>query len=329
MFDAIVGNPPYQKIPENIATSKQAIKQARKQCVVGTCPIYHFFVTQAKRLNPQYISMIIPSKWISNEAKGLSSFKKSMFQDGKLKKLFDYEDSRYFFPTVNIGGGVCFFLWDRTHQSACEVTYVPVLGDEIKKSCSLDDSYIRDLGCLTIIEKVRKTVLENHFMHTMVGPQTPFGLRTYVRSCTKGDLILKHKDGSGPFPKELVTKNVEWIGKWKVMTTYLRDSSNHFPMKIFLTLEILPPNHICTETYLIVGVFDTKQEAENLLSYLKTKFARFLISRLATTQHLSKAKFKLVPIQDCSKPWSDKELYEKYNLTKEEIEIIETKIRPH
>lgn len=329
MFDAIVGNPPYQKIPENIATSKQAIKQARKQCVVGTCPIYHFFVTQAKRLNPQYISMIIPSKWISDEAKGLSSFKKSMFQDGKLKKLFDYEDSRYFFPTVNIRGGICFFLWDRTHQSACEVTYVPAAGDKTKTSCSLDDSYIRDLGCLTIIEKVHKTTPENHFMHTMVSPYSPFGLNTFIRHHQHGELTLRHKDGSGPFPKELITKNVEWIAKWKVIFTRLGDSNSKSPRRVLNTLEVLPPNVICTQTYLIAGIFNTKQEANNLISYLKTKFARFLISRLASNQNLCKNKFKLVPIQDFSKPWTDKELYEKYNLTKEEIEIIETKIRPH
>lgn len=320
MFDAIIGNPPYQKISESDQVNKQVVPNAN--------PLYHLFVIQAKNLNPKYISMITPSKWISGEAKGLSSFKKSMFQDGKLKKLFDYEDSRFFFPTVNIGGGICFFLWSRTHHSDCEVTYIQASRNKTMTTCSLDDSYIRDLGCLTIIEKVHKATPKNHFMHTMVSSRRPFGLETFIRPHEQGELTLRHKDGLGPFPKDLITKNMEWVGKWKVITTYLGDGNGGSPRRVLLTLEVLPPNHICTETYLVAGIFDTKQEADHLLSYLKTKFARFLISRLASNQHLSKDKFKLVPIQDFSKPWVDKELYKKYRFTEEEIEIIETKIRP-
>ena len=65
-----------------------------------------------------------------------------------------------------------------------------------------------------------------------------------------------------------------------------------------------------------------------MLAYLKTKFVRFLVSQLTSTQHISKMSFSFVPIQDFSKPWTDEELYEKYGLTDEEIAFIESMIKP-
>ncbi len=93
-------------------------------------------------------------------------------------------------------------------------------------------------------------------------------------------------------------------------------------------MEILPPKHICTETYLIAGSFDDENSANNLLSYLKSKFVRFLVGQIAVSQHITKNCFSFVPIQDFSKPWTDEELYGKYGLTEEEIAFIESMIKP-
>lgn len=324
MFDMIISNPPYHQVAETERTATQSVPAA--------VPLYHLFVHAAKKMHPQYICMILPAKWISGEARGLSSFKESMFQDQRLRKLFDYANANPFFDTVNIaGGGVCFFLWDRDDQGDCDITYVNALGEMMKQQYKLDpkSTYIRDLGCLSIIEKVHKATPENTFMNSMVSSLKPFGLRTFEQPKEQGDLTLRYIGGAGPFPRELITKNREWIDQWKVMLTKLGDGSNKIPGRVLNAIEILPPKHICTETYFIAGAFDTKQEAENLLRYLKTKFVRFLISRLASTQNLHKGKFKLVPIQDFTRPWTDEELYQKYALTAEEIALIESRIRPH
>ena len=97
--------------------------------------------------------------------------------------------------------------------------------------------------------------------------------------------------------------------------------------RIFSTMEILPPLAVCTETYLVIDCFDSEYEAENLLKYLKTKFVRFLVAQITITQHISKANFSLVPVQDFIKTWTDRELYAKYDLTQEEINYIESMIR--
>lgn len=98
--------------------------------------------------------------------------------------------------------------------------------------------------------------------------------------------------------------------------------------RIFSTTEIIPPRTVCTETYIVISAFDTENEAKNLVTYLKSKFVRFLVAQRTSTQHISKASFSLVPMQDFSKPWTDAELYEKYGLSDEEIAFIEATIKP-
>jgi site-specific DNA-methyltransferase (adenine-specific) len=98
--------------------------------------------------------------------------------------------------------------------------------------------------------------------------------------------------------------------------------------RIFSTMEILPPKTVCTETYLVIDCFDDKTYADNLFGYLRTNFVRFLVAQLTSTQHLSKANFAFVPVQNFSKPWTDEDLYAKYGLTDEEIAFIESMIRP-
>ena len=95
----------------------------------------------------------------------------------------------------------------------------------------------------------------------------------------------------------------------------------------FSTMDILPPETVCTETYIVIDCFDTEQKAKNLMAYLKTRFVRFLVAQLAATQHLSKATFGIVPVQDFTEEWTDEKLYRKYELTEDEIAFIESTIR--
>lgn len=170
-------------------------------------------------------------------------------------------------------------------------------------------------------------------MNTMVTSRKPFGLATNVLPLEYGELTLRYNKGKGKYPLDEVSIGRDLIDKWKVMLSYLSaehagqpDKSGMF--KVLSTLEILPPKHICTETYLLAGYFENEKEANNLLTYLKTRFVRFLIGQIAMSQHITKNSFSFVPQQDFSKPWTDEELYQKYGLTEEEIAFIESMIKP-
>ncbi|WP_368095106.1 hypothetical protein, partial [Bifidobacterium adolescentis] len=183
------------------------------------------------------------------------------------------------------------------------------------------DTFIRYPLAESIIEKT--TALKEITLTDFVSTQKPFGLRTYVKPSTEGELLLRYNKGVGPFRKEDVTAGFDMIDKWKIIISYLSaehagqpDKNGQF--RILSTTEKLPPKSICTETYLVAGAFDTEAEADNYMAYLKTKFVRFLLAQVVVTQHISKASFVFVPAQDFTKQWTDEELFKKYKLTSEE-----------
>ena len=316
-FDAVVGNPPYQIMDGGSKAS--------------ATPVYNYFVEQAKELNPAYISMIIPARWYSG-GRGLDSFRESMLHDHRIRQLFDYSDSNDCFAGVDIAGGICYFLWDKNHDGSCEVVNFHN-GARYETHRQLDGNkvFVRYGQALSILNKVQQHTTE--FYDSRVSSQKPFGLRTYVVPTEDGDIQLRYNKGIGPFKRELVTGASDWIDKWKVIMSYLTydhagRADKDGKRRIFSTMEVLPPKVVCTETYIVVDTFNSEIEAKNLLQYLKTKFVRFLVAQVTTTQHISKANFALVPIQDFSKEWTDAKLYEKYGLTDEEIAFIESMIKP-
>ena len=316
-FDAVVGNPPYQVMDGGSKAS--------------ATPVYNYFVEQAKELKPAYVSMIIPARWYSG-GRGLDAFRESMLHDHRIRQLFDYSDSNDCFAGVDIAGGICYFLWDENHNGSCEVVNFHN-GARYETLRQLDDNkvFVRYGQALSILNKVQQQTTE--FYDSKVSSQKPFGLRTYVAPTEDGDIQLRYNKGIGPFKRELVTGALDWIDKWKVIMSYLTydhagRADKDGKRRIFSTMEVLPPKVVCTETYIVVDTFDSEIEANNLLQYLKTKFVRFLVAQVTTTQHISKANFTLVPIQDFSKAWTDAELYEKYGLTDEEIAFIESMIKP-
>lgn len=324
---AIVGNPPYQVMDGGAGVSAK--------------PVYNLFVEMAKTLTPSYITMIMPAKWFS-DGKGLGTFRNNMFSDKRLVSIFDFVDSRDCFSNVDIAGGVCYFLWDALANGDCLFTTLH-RGERTISSRNLTEieEFIRHSEAVNIVNNV-KTKSEK-FFDQIVSTQKPFGLRTYVIPMTSGDITLKYNKGKGPFDSSLIEIGRSMIPQWKVIISCLTaehagQTDKEGRKKIISSLDLLAPNEICTETYMVVGSYDTEYEARNLFMYLRTRFVRFLIAQLAATQHLSKEKFAIVPNQDFTSDsdidWSksveeiDIQLYKKYNLSDEEIAFIESMIKP-
>lgn len=316
-FNAIVGNPPYQVMDGGNAAS--------------ALPIYQHFVGIAKQIQPCYASIIIPAKWYSG-GRNLDNFRKDMLADRRIAILHDVTDSRDLFPSADIAGGLCYFLWDANHNDDCVVTthdYGKI--NTSRRDMRTHETFIRFAISYDIISKVEN--LGEQVVSTKVYPQRPFGLRTFVTPSEDGDIVLRYNKGKGPYRSSEVSLNKHLIDKWKVITS--RTSSEHAGQadkegkkRILSATEVLAPGEICTETYILVNTFESSEEAYNCVNYLKTKFARILISAKVTAQMVSQDSFAFVPLQDFTRPWTDADLYAKYGLTQEEIDYIESLIKP-
>jgi site-specific DNA-methyltransferase (adenine-specific) len=317
-FDVIVGNPPYQ-LSDGGGTGSSAT------------PLYHEFVYQAIKMNPRYLIMIIPARWYSG-GKGLDEFRYDMLNDKHIRKLVDFVDSRDCFNGIDIAGGICYFLWDRDNTGICNITSIN------KGKCSSSERYlnefenfIRDNLSITIVKKILTKTTNT--LNTIVSSRKPFGLESNIKATNNGNLLLYTSSGDGKISSSKIITGQDLIRKWKVLLSKTSNDHAGQPDKegkrrIFSRIELMPPMSVCTESYLTVGSFDRKEQAENLMSYLITKFCRFLVSTVLLTQNITKGKFAFVPMQDFSEPWTDEKLYAKYSLTKDEISFIESMIRP-
>lgn len=316
-FDVIIGNPPYQLNDGGFGRSAS--------------PIYQKFVQQAKKLNPRFLTMIIPSRWFGG-GKGLDDFRNEMLNDDRIREIVDYEDATEVFPGVDIAGGICYFLWSRETKGPCKVTNMHN-GTGVVSTRSLNEfsTFIRHSQAVPII---RKVVAKNETtMNLQVSASKPFGLRTFVRPQKKGDIILRWQNGEGPYNSKEITVGTEMIPLWKVITSYVGYDHAGNPGKdgkrrVFSKIDILPPGTICTETYLVVGAYKTKTQAKNLVQYMKTRFFRFLVAQFMYSHHITKDAYSLVPVLDMATAWTDEQLFKKYDLTKDEIAFIESKVRP-
>lgn len=316
-FDVIIGNPPYHLSDGGYGRSSS--------------PIYQHFVHQAKKLQPRFLTMIIPSRWFAG-GKGLSDFREEMLNDDQIRTIVDYEDSSEVFPGVDIAGGVCYFLWEKNSTGPCEI--VNKKNNEIFKSTrSLNefDTLIRNGLAVTIIRKVQSKNEDK--MSDQVSSAKPFGLRTYIRPMKNGDVILRWSGGEGPYEREKVSEGLEMVDDWKVITSKVSYDHGGMPDKngqrrVLSIIDILPPGTICTETYLVVGSYGNEKKANNMSNYLKTKFVRFLVSQLCFSHDIYKDRFLFVPILPMDEDWNDEKLYKRYKLNKQDIEFIDTTIKP-
>lgn len=315
-FDVIIGNPPYQLSDGGFGRSAS--------------PIYDQFVRQAKRLEPRYLTMIIPSRWFGG-GKGLDDFREEMLTDDRLRRIVDFEDVNDVFPGIDLAGGVCYFLWNRDNPGLCSVTNVHGNAESTSER-KLDEfkTFIRHGAAVSIVRKI--VAQDEARMNRQVSGRKPFGLATTERPKKSGDLILRWQKGEGPYPRNEITTGTEMINRWKVITSYVGHDHAGNPgtdgrRRVLSKIDVIPPGTICNETYLVIGHYDSKKEAENLVAYMKTRFFRFLVSQFMYSHHITKEAYALVPVLDMTRLWSDADLIARYGLTREEVTFIESKIR--
>ena len=320
-FDVIIGNPPYQLSDGgNNASAK---------------PIYHLFVEQAIKLTPRYLCMIIPSRWFSG-GKGLDRFRERMLNSQHISHLVDYQNAKECFPSTSIGGGVSFFLWNSNYSGPCEVTnIVGGISNTTIRPLNEYPVFIRYNESISIINKI-KSKRENNLVNS-ISSRNPYGFPTNERGSnySKTNTIkIISSQGEGYVNENSITQGQNSINKYKVMIGRVTsehagepDKSNG-KYKVLSSIRLLGPNEICTDSYVIGGICDSINNARNFYNYLRTSFVRFLILQSLSSINLSREAYVLVPLQDFSKPWTDSELYAKYGLTDEEIQFIESMIRP-
>lgn len=326
-FDVIIGNPPYQMSDGggNGASAK---------------PIYQLFVNQAQKLNPRYIAMITPSRWFTG-GKGLDEFRDSMLHDQRIRIIHDFPDASDCFTGVQIKGGVSYFLWERDNRGDCEVyshrgneVFGPSKRPLLESGC---DTFIRYNEAIGILHKVMSK--HEKSMEALISTRLPFGIpNTYKGNKTKSsDSDLKIyvsgndrevRGGTAFVPLERITRGQEMIPWHKVFIAKAGSGSDAFPHPILPKPFYGAPNTVCNESYLVIGPFSSESECSNVMSYIETRFFRFLVLLKKNSQNAPRGVYQLVPQQDFSKSWTDEELYSKYNVSQEEISFIESLIKP-
>ena len=318
-FDVVIGNPPYQ-MSDGGGTS-------------GAVPIYNLFIEQALKLNPRFLSMIIPARWYGG-GRGLDDFREKMISDKHIRELHDFLDaSECFGAGVEIKGGVCYFLWKRDEIGKCRIVTHnwDKVCDQSPRYLSENggDVFIRYAEGVSIFNKVRQ--LSEPTFECLVSSQKPFGLRTFVHGKERkftGSVRLYERGGIGYISRSEIEKNNTWIDESKVMISAAYNAGDTYPHQILGKPFVAGRGTCCTETYVVIGPFKSDLESENVCSYIRTRFFRFLVMLKKSSQHAAAFVYSFVPIQDFSKPWTDAELYKKYKLTKDEIVFIESMIRP-
>ncbi|MDX2206840.1 MAG: Eco57I restriction-modification methylase domain-containing protein [Gemmatimonadales bacterium] len=321
-FDIIIGNPPYQLGSDG-----------------GTrdVPIYQYFVEQAKKLEPRFLVMVIPSRWMAGGL-GLSEFRQSMLNDTRISHLVDYPNAAEVFSSVGINGGACYFLWDANHGGPCSVTTVRaghIVGPTLRNLNEFD-VFVRDPRAVGILHKV----LERNEapLSKLLSARTAFGLVSnyagYRISPNKGDVKFYATSPNGRFIAWVsvndVTANHDSIDSFKALIP--KAGSGRERERSGVDLVLGPPwiadrPSVCTQSFLFVAT-KTREAAESVASYYRTRFLRFLVSLRKITQDTKADTYLWVPQQTWDRTWTDALLYEKYGLTEAEINFIESMIRP-
>lgn len=319
-FDVIIGNPPYQMKGGAGGSSDSSI--------------YHLFVEQAKKLEPKYLSMVVPSRWLAG-GRGLGEFRKEMLESGQIRDLVDFPNSGDAFPGVQIKGGVCYFLWEREYSGRSKVT--TIRGEEVcgphDRDLSEFDVFVRDPRASDILHKVRAATKKT--MDEFVSNREPFKWESNFKGFhvkkKKGDIALYRIEPGNRrvdwVARAKVAKNEHLIDKWKIFVPKAYGAGESVPHQILGVSVLAPPPSACTGSYLAIPA-DSEVAARSIQSYYTTKFFRFLVSLRKITQDAFSHMYSWVPQQSWDRTWTDELLYKKYKLTQEQIDYIESVIKP-
>lgn len=290
------------------------------------------FIEQAKKLNPRYMTMVIPARWFSG-GKGLDSFRAEMINDRRIRKLHDFLNAADCFPGVEIKGGICYFLWDRDNPGLCDIVTHNGNSSISQEARYLQEDntgvFIRHELGVSIYRKVTQGS-EKRFSD-FVSAQKPFGLRTFVQGVEKpfeNSVKLYQRGGVGYISKNDVEKNHKYIDTWKIFISRAYNAGDMIPHQIIGKPILAEPGSCCTETYVMVGPFSSKAQAESALSYINTKFFRFMVSLIKVSQMAPAKVYEFVPMLDFDRVWNDEDLYSLFGLSEDEIEFIEAMIKP-
>ena len=338
-FNAVVGNPPYQLVGGSGGTNDS--------------PIYQYFCQVAKKITPQYISLIIPSRWFAAGRDNLlGDFRKQMLNDGNVRKLVTFDDSKVLFSNVEIKGGCCYYIEDLNYKGDCEYTLVESESVQTERiSLNAFDVLIRHPRLAKIVKKIMDIIKDAPCVDSIISSDTPFGIPTKPTNNAKTQFTLtpqKIDDNSVALyyvedlkrciayvDRHSIKKNYQDIDNPKAFIPEAGGSGND--TKVLGNPEYAPANSVCSQSYLYAA-FSSDEEAINFTKYIRTRFLRVLVSAKKITQHASNRVYSYVPLQDFTNQsdidWNksiheiDQQLYAKYNLSEDEIEFIEKMIKP-
>ena len=327
-FDAIIGNPPYQ-VMDGGGKGYSAM------------PIYNLFIDAARQINPNYISMITPSRWFSG-GKGLDEFRSSMLSDKRIVRIVDYIDNEMIFKGVGIAGGVNYFLWDRDYSGDCEFT--SVRGNNrttMIRSLQEYDILVRNNAAVRLIRRLENDPGKK--MDEVVYARNVFGIASGVRGQDKQDEMhpvkLYSSEKSNSMTATFISKNdipkeQDLISKYKVIMGKVVPRGGEVGIdpsigyRAITTVQVLYPNSVFTDSYLLLAAFETEVEAINFAKYMTLRFPRFLLHETYSSMNISKRNFRFVPFLDYSKEWTDSILFEQFKCDTEEVEMITSVMRP-
>ena len=335
-FKAIVGNPPYQEVDGGGGSSAK--------------PIYDKFVGIALLVKPSFVSMIMPSRWMTG-GKGLDDFRSTMLSNHHIRILHDYLNASDCFTNVAIEGGICYFLIDSKNEGKCQFcshTTNGISAVERYLDDNESDVVVRDAGALSILSKVIDK--SKHYFSEKVLARNPFGISNYEQEITATPLfnglkVFGRFDGGRDIrylPADFVpSKGAEIMKSWKVFLSKADGAAgqlgNPIPARIIGQGVIGDKNTICTETFLAIAPFSSEEETNNVVTYCRTKFFRFMVG-IRKLKNMTRDTYKFVPMQNFTNgsdiDWSktveqiDAQLYAKYHLSDDEIAFIESMIKP-